>query len=98
MFSTTEARNLRKQWTSMSSDLVKQAKNCNFCECMRKQLIHDRLVVGVKDASVRKLLLQKRDLTLEKAVDICRGAEATAAQLQKMNTEKEDVNKEKIPE
>ena len=77
------------------SDLVKQAKNCDFCECMRKQLIRDRLVVGVKDASVRKLLLQKRDLTLEKAVDICRGAEATAAQLQKMNTEKEDVNKVK---
>ena len=76
------------------SDLVKQAKNCDFCECMRKQLIRDCLVVGVKDASVRKLLLQKRDLTLEKAVDICRGAEATAAQLQKMNTEN-DVNKVK---
>ena len=62
---------------------------------MRKQLIRDRLVVGVKDAPVRKLLLHKRDLTLEKAVDICRGAEATAAQLQKMNTEKENVNKVK---
>ena len=55
------------------NELNTLSKNCEFRDCMKQQLKCDHLVVGVKDTAVRKLLLQKRDLTVEKAIDICQG-------------------------
>ena len=73
------------------ADLRKLAKTCQFCECLSSELIRDLIVIGVKEASTRKVLLQKRDLTLDMAIDICRGAEATAAQLKKIRGEEDKV-------
>ncbi|KAL9981292.1 hypothetical protein ACROYT_G009976, partial [Oculina patagonica] len=56
-------------------------KSCNFCECMRDTLIRDRIVLGVRNNTMRKKLLQVRSLTLNKCIDICRSDEATATQL-----------------
>ena len=57
------------------------ARTCNFCDCLHDSLIRDRLVLGIKDQNTRKLLLQKKKLTLSNAVEICRSAEATTQQL-----------------
>ena len=40
------------------------------------------MILGVSDNNVRKLLLQKRNLSLNEYIDICRSAESTSNQLQ----------------
>lgn len=66
------------------SALRDMANTCNFCNCLKDSLIRDRLVVGIRDNATRKRLLQKRNLGLAGAVDICKGAEATQLQLEGM--------------
>ncbi len=62
------------------------AQSCNFCTCLEKTLLRDRVVLGIRDNSVRKKLLQERNLTLAKALDICRSSETTSKQLQNMTS------------
>ena len=64
--------------------LKELSKTCNFCDCLRDSLIRDRLVLGIKDHPTRKVLLQRRKLTLAQAEDICRSNEATASQLKEL--------------
>ena len=66
---------------SYVAELRRLSKTCQFCDCLQSSLIRDHLVIYIKDSATRKYLLQKRDLTLENAIDICRGSEATAAHL-----------------
>ena len=73
------------------SALRELAKNCRF-EALHDSLLRDRIVLGITEPNTRKVLLQKRDLTLILAIDICRGAEATQAQLASMGqASKENV-------
>ncbi len=62
------------------------AQSCNFCTCLEKTLLRDRVVLGIRHNSVRKKLLQERNLTLTKAVDICRSSETTSKQLRNMTS------------
>ena len=79
---------------SYVAELRRLSKTCQFCECLRSSLIRDRLVIGIRDGATRKYLLQKRDLTLDNAIDICWGSEATAAHLKGIGGAKaEKVNK-----
>ncbi|XP_065283218.1 uncharacterized protein [Dermacentor albipictus] len=60
-------------------DLRTQAKLCNFGtleECM----IRDQIVFGPNDKTVREKMLQDNTLTLQKAENICKAAEAAAQQ------------------
>ena len=52
------------------AELRELAKSCKFCECLKDSLIRDRIVLGICDQGTRKVLLQKRDLTLKQAEDI----------------------------
>ena len=60
-------------------------KTSNFCDCMRDSIIRDRIVLGVQDPCVRKWLLQKRNLTLSKCIDLCKRSEATNLQLKRIS-------------
>ena len=71
--------------TKVSRNPLNLAKSCNFCDCMSNSLIRDRIVMGVYDAGTRKHLLQKRQLTLQAAMDICRSDEAATAQMKSIN-------------
>ena len=62
------------------------AKSCNFCQCLHDSLIRHRIVFGVKEPALRKKLLQERQLTLEKAIDICKSRETTAQHLKNLPT------------
>ena len=66
------------------------AKTCNFGN-LEDNLIRDRIVIGVKDNSTRKKLLQVSKLTLQQSIDICRSLEKTTKQLESMKTEGEEV-------
>ena len=48
---------------------------------MADQLLRDRVVRGVRDETVRKRLLQQKNLTLQGCVDMCRASKDTARQL-----------------
>ena len=45
-----------------------------------------RIVFGVKEPALRKKLLQERQLTLEKAIGICKSGETTAQHLKDLAT------------
>ena len=62
------------------------AKLCIFCQCLHDSLIRDRIVFGVKEPALRKKMLQVRQLTLEKAIDICKSGETTAQHLKDLAT------------
>jgi len=61
--------------------------NCDFEPLTPDQLLRDRLVTGTQNSKVRENLLKEKKLTLEKALDIARAAESTAAQMKVMTTE-----------
>lgn len=49
---------------------------------LRESLIRDRLVCGLSSAAVKERLLRTSSLTLQKAIDSCRAAEAAKEQVQ----------------
>ena len=69
------------------------AKSCNFCDCLHDQLIRDRMFLGVRDQQTRKKLLQERNLTLQRCIDICKSAEITSSQLKSMGGQAEEIHK-----
>ena len=62
------------------------SKTCNFGD-LQESLIRDRIVVGLRDNSVRKRLLQESKLSLKGTIDICKSSEATHRQLKAMNSD-----------
>ena len=68
--------------------LSNMADNCEFQD-LRDSLIRDRIVFGVTDNHVRERLLRVPDLTLDKALEITRVAEATQNQLKQMENPQE---------
>ena len=56
-------------------DLYRLADNCQYGE-LKESLIRDRIVVGVLDDKLSDILQSKADLTLDKAIQLCRQAEA----------------------
>nr|XP_022296799.1 uncharacterized protein K02A2.6-like [Crassostrea virginica] len=55
-------------------------KTCKY-QALEDEMIRDRIVLGVRDNSTRKKLLQEKKLDLQKCIDICRANEKTASQL-----------------
>ena len=68
------------------TDLRSKARSCEYAQ-LCDSLIKDRIVVGIRDDHVRAKLLRTTDLDLPKAIDICRAAEASRTQLDKLNTQ-----------
>lgn len=69
------------------ADIQRLIKTCNFCNNCRQSLLRDRIVLGVNDSLVQKDLLKVRQLTLEKAIDICRASEKASHQNQTLRPE-----------
>ena len=62
------------------------AKSCQFGN-QQDSLIRDRIVFGASDTRLKERLhRESSDLTLEKAVSLCRVAEASAKQLKEVQT------------
>ena len=65
------------------------AKNCNFGS-LEDELIRDRLVYGTNSERIKeRLLCGEEELTLVKALKICRADEQSNKQLKAMNGENE---------
>ena len=72
------------------SKLRQLAASCAY-GALKEELIRDRIVIGIADNALRERLLREKDLTLDKAILMCRSSEITSLQLQKM-TLTEDVH------
>ena len=68
--------------------LRKLSLTCKY-ESLRDEMIRDRLVIGVADPKIRARLLREPDLTLPRALDICRTAEITTEQLKTFDSPEE---------
>jgi len=62
------------------TELKKLAKTCEF-EGLNDSLIKDRIVCGIHNAELKARLLREEDLTLQKAIHMCRAAERSKTQL-----------------
>lgn len=61
----------------------KIAENCNYKE--KDRMLRDRIVIGVKDQRTQQKLLEIKELTLEKAIDVCRSAELSKEHMKALN-------------
>ena len=71
------------QWVN---DLRILLESCEYGDQNEKNL-RDRIVFRVADTRVRERLLRESELTLTKALDVCRAAEASKVQLETMSGE-----------
>jgi len=67
------------------TDLRKKAQTCQSQD-LKDGLIRDRIVCGIRCDKTRSRLLKEPDLTLQKAMDICRANEATVTQMKSFTT------------
>lgn len=67
-------------------DIAALVDNCSF-GAEKDSMVRDRIVLGIGDGSVRTQLLKQSDLTLAKAIEICRVAEITGVQIKMMQGE-----------
>ena len=65
------------------TDLKMKAATCEF-ESLKESLIKDRIVGGVRSDRLRERMLRETDLTLSKAEEICKAAEASEIHLKLM--------------
>jgi hypothetical protein len=65
---------------SFVTDLRLKAQSCEFGE-LQESLIRDRLVVGIGDAKLKEKLLKDPNLTLERAIELCKISEAAHIQM-----------------
>ena len=56
------------------NELRKLASTCEY-GTLSDELIRDRIVIGISDSSMRARLLRESDLTLNRAIDMCRASE-----------------------
>ena len=70
------------------TDLKTKAKSCEF-RVLTESLIKDQIVCGIVDDGTWSRLLREPELSLTKALDICRANEATSAQMKHIATAKE---------
>lgn len=66
------------------SSIRKIAQNCNYGD-KQDRMLRDRIVIGVREQRTQQKLLEIKDLSLSKAVDICRSAELSREQVKVLN-------------
>ncbi|XP_074036215.1 uncharacterized protein [Leptinotarsa decemlineata] len=84
----TRVQDEGENFDSYITDIKVLASSCNFGD-LEKSLIRDKIVSGIQELSVQERLLQHSHLTLEKAEEICRGAEISKRQVKELKNDKE---------
>uniref|UniRef100_A0A8D8M6Z3 Uncharacterized protein K02A2.6 n=1 Tax=Cacopsylla melanoneura TaxID=428564 RepID=A0A8D8M6Z3_9HEMI len=85
-----------QDFQSFLNQVIKQAKLCNF-ECTSckssylDRMTKDRLVIGILDSTARQELLRMKDLTLEKAKEICLSVESSMINKSKIEAKSSEV-------
>ncbi|XP_045458931.1 uncharacterized protein LOC123669368 [Melitaea cinxia] len=66
------------------SDVTKLIRKCNY-EKLESRILRDKIVIGLHEKKLQQRLLEVKDLTLEKAVDICRSSELSEQHVKLMS-------------
>lgn len=75
-----------ESYEAFAAVLRNLSNSCEFGE-LRDSLIRDIFVCGITDTNVQKELLCVKDLTIEKALELCRALTVVARQVQGMSKE-----------
>ena len=70
------------------ADLRRLARTCDF-GTLEESIIRDRIVIGIREDSTRRKLLQTRKLYLQAAIDACKANEIATRQLRAISTPEE---------
>lgn len=73
------------------TDLKSKAKDCELGD-LHGSLVRHIIVCGRNHDQVRVRLLREADLTLQKAIDICRASKITSSEVKVLNEETEVHN------
>ena len=73
--------------------LRKLASSCQF-GTLTEEMIRDRLVIGIQDTGTKARLLREKDLSLDKALDMCKSREITNKQIKLRQHESKQSNEE----
>jgi len=73
--------------------LRKRASSCQF-GALTNEMIRDRIVIGIQDKSTKARLFREKDLSLAKALDMCKSTEVTNKQLNSIQKDEKQNNEE----
>lgn len=73
--------------------LRKLASSCQF-GTLTDEMIRDKLVIGIQDKSTKARLLREKDLSLDKALDMCKSSEVTNKQLKSIQKDEKQNSEE----
>ena len=73
------------------TELRTKASTCEFGE-LCESLIRDRIVCGISSNTLREKLLQESDLSLQKAIDMCRASELSKRQTKSITEDPKSVD------
>ncbi|XP_050518952.1 uncharacterized protein LOC126893055 [Diabrotica virgifera virgifera] len=68
------------------TDIINKAKNCEL-ENLEDSLIKPCITCGVADKTMRQRLLEEDEMSLEKAINLCKSIESSKIQSEKMKSE-----------
>lgn len=68
------------------TDLKTMIKICEVPAVFTDELIKDQVIFGIKDNALRERLLQEKDLSLSKCIEMCKAAEAASSHLKAMTS------------
>ncbi|XP_049875309.1 uncharacterized protein K02A2.6-like [Pectinophora gossypiella] len=74
------------------TELRKLAKECEF-GTLNDRMIRDRIVTGIGDSRLQDRLLRESDLTLTKAINICKAAELATERIREIEEKGERVDR-----
>ena len=74
------------------TELRKRAEHCEFAE-LKNSLIREKIVIGIRDKKTQERLLRESELSLEKALQICKAAEEIKIQTDEMVGRSESTKK-----
>ena len=80
-----------ESFDSFISSLRSLVKTCGYCDNCVDSLVRDRVILGIKDGTTQTALLKERNITLARAIDLCKAAENASAQHKLLHSD--SVNK-----
>ena len=89
------SQNVSESVDEFLNRIRKQPSSCKFGQ-LTEELICDKLVLGIRDQITKLRLLKEDNLTLNKAVDVCRASEASNVQVRVMNASSNEVERENM--
>ena len=70
------------------TELKLLSRNCNYCEGCYPGLLRDRIVAGNQSDVGRNKLLSENELTVEKAINICRASKKASEVMESLKNDK----------